>query len=216
MRVIFLGPPGSGKGTQAKRLQQTQSIPQVSTGDLLRKAVREGTALGREAKGYMDAGGLVPDRLVIDLLLERIGESDCSHGFILDGFPRTVAQAEALEEALQARSKPIDAVVNFEIDPAKLVERLVGRRVCPQGHGEWHVQFNPPRSEGHCDVCGAALIQREDDHEDRIRARMEAYRKDTEPLIGYYRQRGLLHDVDALAAMEAVAGQIEAAVTGGH
>jgi adenylate kinase len=210
MRVILLGPPGSGKGTQAKRLQEAQSIPQVSTGDLLRQAVRAGSALGREAKGHMDSGGLVPDRLVIELLLERIGQADCANGFILDGFPRTVAQAEALEKALAAKRKPIDAVISFEIDLAVLVERLVGRRVCPNGHGEWHVTFNPPRTAGKCDVCGAALIQREDDQEDRIRTRMETYRRDTEPLIGFYRQRGLLHDINALGPMEQVAGEIQA------
>ena len=208
MRVIFLGPPGSGKGTQAKRLQETESIPQVSTGDLLRQAVRAGSALGKEAKGHMDAGGLVPDRLVIDLLLERIAQPDCANGFILDGFPRTVAQAEALEAALAQKKRPIDAVVSFDIDLGLLVERLVGRRVCPKGHGEWHVRFNPPRKTGHCDVCGEALIQREDDQEDRIRTRMETYRRDTEPLIDYYGRRQVLHAIDALAPVETVSGAI--------
>jgi adenylate kinase len=208
MRVIFLGPPGSGKGTQAKRLQESEGIPQVSTGDLLRQAVRAGTALGKQAQGHMDSGGLVPDALVIELLLERIAKADCSHGFILDGFPRTVGQAEALEKALQVKGMPIDAVVSFEIDLSVLVERLVGRRVCPNGHGEWHVRFNPPQKAGHCDVCGATLIQREDDQEERIRTRMETYRRDTEPLIDYYRKRGLLRPVNALAPMDDVTGQI--------
>ena len=207
MRVIFLGPPGSGKGTQAKRLQETEGIPQISTGDLLRQAVRAGTALGKEAKGHMDSGGLVPDRLVVDLLLERIGQSDCAHGFILDGFPRTVPQAQALEAALK-KGPPIDAVISFDIDLGKLVERLVGRRVCPKGHGEWHVRFNPPRKAGTCDACGEALIQREDDQEDRIRTRMETYRRDTEPLIAYYGGRKVLHAVNALAPMEQVSGEI--------
>jgi adenylate kinase len=208
MRVIFLGPPGSGKGTQAKRLQEAEGIPQVSTGDLLRKAVREGSALGKEAKGHMDSGGLVPDRLVIELLLQRIEEPDCAKGFILDGFPRTVPQAEALEGALKKKKRPVDAVISFEIDLALLVERLVGRRVCPKGHGEWHVRFNPPRQAGRCDVCGEALIQREDDQEERIRTRMETYRRDTEPLIDFYGRRKLLHPVNALAPLEDVAGEI--------
>jgi adenylate kinase len=209
MRVIFLGPPGSGKGTQAKRVQEVRGIPQISTGDLLRAAVREGSELGREAKGHMDSGGLVPDKLVIALLLKRIEDPECSAGFILDGFPRTLPQAEALEAALRGQDKPIDTVVNFEIDPGQLVERLVGRRVCPNGHGEWHVAFNPPREPGRCDVCQAELIQREDDQEDRIRTRMDTYSRDTTPLIGFYRERGLLQSINALGAFEQVTGQIE-------
>ena len=204
MRVIFLGPPGSGKGTQAKRMQDAHGLPQVSTGDLLRQAVRDGTELGRQAKGFMDSGGLVPDELVIALLLERIGQADCRSGLILDGFPRTLAQAEALEAALEAKGQPIDAVVNFEIDLGELVERLVGRRVCPNGHGEWHVRFNPPRTEGRCDVCGEALIQREDDREERIRTRMETYKRDTAPLVEFYRERGLLRTINALGPLEEV------------
>lgn len=216
MRVIFLGPPGSGKGTQAKRLQEAEGIPQVSTGDLLRQATRAGTALGKEAKGHMDSGGLVPDKLVIALLLERIEQADCANGFILDGFPRTVAQAEALEVALGQKGKPVDAVISFEIDLAVLVERLVGRRVCPDGHGEWHVRFNPPSKAGRCDVCGKALIQREDDREDRIRTRMETYRRDTEPLVEYYRGRGSLHAINALGPLEEVTSQIEGIVASRH
>jgi adenylate kinase len=204
MRVIFLGPPGSGKGTQAKRMQDAHGLPQVSTGDLLRQAVRDGTELGRQAKEYMNSGGLVPDELVIALLLERIGQADCRSGLILDGFPRTLAQAEALEAALEAKGQPIDAVVNFEIDLGELVERLVGRRVCPNGHGEWHVRFNPPRTEGRCDVCGEALIQREDDREERIRTRMETYKRDTAPLVEFYRERGLLRTINALGPLEEV------------
>jgi adenylate kinase len=204
MRVIFLGPPGSGKGTQAKRMQDAHGLPQVSTGDLLRQAVRDGTELGRQAKEYMNSGGLVPDELVIALLLERIGQADCRSGLILDGFPRTLAQAEALEAALEAKGQPIDAVVNFEIDLGELVGRLVGRRVCPNGHGEWHVRFNPPRTEGRCDVCGEALIQREDDREERIRTRMETYKRDTAPLVEFYRERGLLRTINALGPLEEV------------
>jgi adenylate kinase len=182
----------------------------------LRQAVREGAALGKEAEGYMNSGGLVPDRLVIALLLERIARADCGKGFILDGFPRTVPQAEALERALQKAGQPIDAVISFEIDLAKLVERLVGRRVCPNGHGEWHVRFNPPREAGRCDACGAKLIQREDDQEERIRTRMETYRRDTEPLIDFYRPRGQVHAVDALATMDEVTTRIKAVLAGAN
>ena len=209
MRVIFLGPPGSGKGTQAKRLVASHGIPQISTGDLLREAVRDDTPLGREANGYMTAGNLVPDRLVIALLLERIRRPDCGGGFILDGFPRTLAQAEALEEALKEKAQPVEVVVNLEIDTGEVVERLIGRRVCPNGHGEWHIRFNPPKEANRCDRCGDPLIQREDDQEESIRTRMEAYSRDTKPLIDYYRNQGLLHTIDALGNLDQVAGKIE-------
>ncbi|MCH8885059.1 MAG: adenylate kinase [SAR324 cluster bacterium] len=209
MRVIFLGPPGSGKGTQAKRLVASHGIPQISTGDLLREAVRDDTPLGREANGYMTAGNLVPDRLVIALLLERIRRPDCGGGFILDGFPRTLAQAEALEEALKEKAQPVEVVVNLEIDTGEVVERLIGRRVCPNGHGEWHIRFNPPKEANRCDRCGDPLIQREDDQEESIRTRMEAYSRDTKPLIDYYRNQGLLHTIDALGNLDQVTGKIE-------
>jgi len=185
-----------------------RGIPQISTGDLLRNAVREGNDLGLEAKSYMDSGALVPDGLVIALLKKRIADPDCANGFILDGFPRTRVQAESLAKELHAAKMDIDAVINFEIDMAKLVERLVGRRVCPQGHGEWHVRFNPPREKGRCDACGEPLIQREDDQEDRIRKRFDAYRADTEPLIAYYSTLGSLHTVQALGDMDAVTEEI--------
>jgi adenylate kinase len=209
MKVIFLGPPGSGKGTQAKRMQAVHHIPQVSTGDLLRAAVRQGTALGKAAKEHMDAGRLVPDPLVIALILERIQERDCARGLILDGFPRTLGQAKALDEALKERKMKIDAVVNFDVDLAVLTERLVGRRVCPKGHGEWHVRFNPPRQAGRCDVCGEALIQREDDQEERIRTRLKAYQQDTAPLIDHYRKQQLLSSVNAVGELEEISAQIE-------
>lgn len=210
MRVIFLGPPGSGKGTQAKRLRQSRNTPQLSTGDLLRTAIREGTAIGRQVQSCMDAGDLVPDDLVVNLVLERIAAEDCRDGYILDGFPRTVNQAERLDEMLGSKGSAIDAVVNFAMDPQLVLERLVGRRVCPNGHGEWHLQYNPPDTPGRCETCGDPLIQREDDHEDRIVHRLEAYRKDTEPLILYYRERGLLHDVNPVGEFDGITKQIEA------
>ncbi len=209
MRVIFLGPPGSGKGTQAKRLMAARHIPQISTGDLLREAVGNSTESGLEAKEYMDSGRLVPDALVISLLLDRIQQPDCGDGFILDGYPRTVAQAESLKMKLTEEGKPIDKVVNFDSELSRLVERLVGRRVCPNGHGEWHVKFNLPTVPGRCDVCGEALIQREDDSEDRIRTRFETYLQDTQPLIDYYGELDMLESVDAMSDFASITAHIE-------
>lgn len=208
MRVIFLGPPGSGKGTQAKRLLEFHKVPQISTGDLLRAAVRNDTPLGHEVKEYMITGNLVPDRFVISLVLERIEESDCAEGFLLDGFPRTLAQATVLEKALGEKGWPVEVVVNFDIDPDEVVERLIGRRVCPNGHGEWHIRFNLPKEADRCDTCGEPLIQREDDHEEKIRTRVEAYTRDTEPLIDYYEKKGLLNTVNALGNMDEIAKQV--------
>ena len=212
MRVIFLGPPGAGKGTQAKRAQSAFGIPQLSTGDLLRAAVKEGTALGKQAQGFMNAGKLVPDDLVVALLAERLRQADCRSGFILDGFPRTAGQADALERELKKHGAPIDAVINFAVDAERLVERLVGRRICPNGHGEYHLSFHPPKSPGQCDVCGAALVHRPDDHEDQIRTRMEAYARDTQPLIEFYGKRGVLHTVQADGEIDAVTGEVKAAL----
>jgi adenylate kinase len=209
MRIIFLGPPGSGKGTQAKRLQESLKIPQLSTGDLLRAAVRDGTQLGLEAKKFMDEGHLVPDEVVISLIVERMEADDCKEGFILDGFPRSGPQAEALEKELEGRNKPIDLVINLEIDQGRLVERLVGRRVCPNGHGEWHIRFNPPRVDTKCDSCGEDLVHREDDQESKIVTRLEAYGKNTEPLIVFYRERGILGDVTAEGDMDDISRRIK-------
>lgn len=212
MRIIFLGPPGSGKGTQAKLLRNDLQIPQLSTGDLLRAAVKARSELGQQAKSFMDGGHLVPDDLVISLIVQRMEQPDCERGFILDGFPRTEPQAEALAEALKARGKPIDVVINFEIDQALLVERLEGRRICPHGHGEWHLKFNPPRNDEKCDECGEALVHREDDHKDKVVNRLEAYRRDTEPLQAYYRERGILRDIAAEGDLAQISRRIRALV----
>lgn len=189
-------------------MQESANVPQLSTGDLLRAAARDGSSLGQEAKDYMDNGHLLPDPLVISVIMQRLDEEDCKDGFILDGFPRTGKQAEALEAALEQRGTPIDAVIDFEINLDHVVERLVGRRICPNGHGEWHIEFHRPKVENKCDVCGEPLIHREDDQEDRIVTRLKVYQTDTEPLRQFYADRGLLNTVSADGAIDEIAQKI--------
>jgi adenylate kinase len=198
MKLILLGPPGAGKGTQAKMLTEKFSIPQISTGDILRAAVKEGTPMGRKAKAFMDAGGLVPDAVVVGIVRERLQEDDCRSGFILDGFPRTVAQADALQASLQEMDKELDRVVSLAVDAEALVERLTGRRTCRQCGRGYHVKFDPPQQAGICDACGGALFQRDDDQEQTIRKRLQVYADQTAPLISYYRQAGVLMELDGM------------------
>lgn len=198
MKLILLGPPGAGKGTQAQMLMERYGIPQISTGDMLRAAVKNGTPMGLKAKACMDAGALVPDAVVVGIVEERLRQPDCGAGFILDGFPRTLPQADALQATLVALDKELDAVVSLEVDVDALVERLVGRRSCPSCGAGYHVRFDPPRQEGVCDRCGAGLIQREDDQETTIRKRMEVYRQQTAPLVDYYGKAGLLRSVNGM------------------
>lgn len=202
--IIMLGAPGSGKGTQAKKMSERFGIPQISTGDMLREAVKQGTEMGRKAKSFMDQGGLVPDEVVIGIVRDRLNASDCAQGFILDGFPRTIPQAEALDTVLGELGKKITGVLSLEVDEADLMERLCGRRTCPGCGAMFHVQFNPPKTEGTCDKCGGSLIQRDDDREETIRARLVNYKKSTEPLIGYYRGTGTLQSVRAAGEIEAI------------
>ncbi len=198
MRVILLGPPGAGKGTQAKILTERYRVPQISTGDILRAAVAAGTPLGKEAKSYMDRGVLAPDEVVIGIVRDRLTESDCQSGYLLDGFPRTVTQAEALTRILKELGTPLPTVVSLEVSEEELVRRLAGRRTC-EGCGEpFHAGFHPPRVSGICDKCGGNLIQREDDREETIRRRLQVYREQTEPLIGYYKTQGLLKTVEGM------------------
>ena len=184
MRLILLGGPGAGKGTQANFIKDQYSIPQISTGDMLRAAVKAGTKLGLEAKGYMDSGGLVPDGVIIGLVKERIQEPDCENGFLFDGFPRTIPQADAMKEAGVA----IDAVVDIDVPDEEIIKRMSGRRVHLASGRTYHVTFNPPKAEGKDDVTGEPLIQRDDDKEETVKKRLDVYHAQTEPLIGYYRE----------------------------
>lgn len=202
--LILLGPPNAGKGTQAKLLFADFRIPQISTGDILRQAIKDGTPLGQKAKPIMEAGQLVPDELVIDIVKERLQQPDCAHGFILDGFPRTIPQAEALEKALADLGRKLDAVVSLEVPTQLLVERASGRRSCPKDGSVYHVSQNPPKRQGYCDACGTGLIQREDDRPERVETRMQEYAKKTAPLKDYYKGKGLLREVDGVGTPEGI------------
>lgn len=211
MNLILLGPPNAGKGTQSKKLFADFHIPQISTGDILRQAVRDGTPLGKQAGPLMDAGQLVPDALVIGIVGERLKASDCAQGFVLDGFPRTIPQAEALDQALEQLGKKIDAVVSLEVPREKLVERGSGRRSCPKDGSVYHVYQNPPKRAGYCDRCGTGLIQRPDDTEEKIRERLDIYDRQTAPLKDYYAKMGLLKTVDGVGSPEGIYAEIKAA-----
>lgn len=206
--IILLGAPGSGKGTQAKKLSASYSIPQISTGDMLREAVKNGTEMGRQAKGFMDRGALVPDEVVIGIVKDRLAAPDCEKGFILDGFPRTIPQAEALDRVVKELGKEINLVLSLEVDEDEILERLCGRRTCSGCGAMYHVRFHPPKAEGKCDQCGGALFQRDDDKEETIRARLVHYKKSTEPLIAHYRGTGAVRSVQATGEIETIFQQI--------
>lgn len=212
MNLILLGGPGAGKGTQAKKLIDKYQIPQISTGDILRAAVKEGTPLGKKAKEYMDAGKLVPDEVVIGIVEERLKQPDCKKGFILDGFPRTVAQAEALDQALKKMGTALDHVISIEVDEEELVTRLTGRRTCknPNCGMMYHIKFNPPKKEGVCDKCGSELYQRDDDNETTVRSRLATYNQATKPLIDYYRNKGLLRPIQGVGSIDDIFNKIVA------
>lgn len=195
MRIILLGPPGSGKGTQAKLLSERLRIPQISTGDMLRAAVKSGTPLGREAKAYMDRGALVPDEVIIGLVRERLQAPDCDRGYILDGFPRTVAQAEALEKTLGDLRLNLDHVLCLDVPSEDLVVRIAGRRTCRTCGAMSHVRFSPTKRQGVCDLCGGETYQRDDDGEDTVRKRLAVYAEQTAPLVRFYEGRGLLRRI---------------------
>lgn len=209
MNVVLLGPPGAGKGTQAIRVSAHFNIPHISTGDIFRRAVADGTPLGLKAKEFMNRGELVPDDIVIGIVTQRLEEPDCSNGFLLDGFPRTEPQAEALVNALQISGKSIDKVLNIEVDRDELISRLTGRRTC-RGCGKvYHLKFDPPKTPTICDVCGGALWQREDDSEETVINRLKVYEAQTAPLVDYYKKRGILVSVDGGQPVETVFNRID-------
>ncbi|MDI6894011.1 MAG: adenylate kinase [Bacillota bacterium] len=214
MRVVLLGPPGSGKGTQAARLGVSWGVPHVSTGDAFRQAVAEGTPLGKLAQEYMQRGELVPDQVVNGAVAARLGRDDCARGFVLDGYPRTLPQAEALEEMLRERGPGLDAVVDLVVSEEELVRRASGRRVCSQCGASYHLEFRAPRQAGRCDTCGGELIQREDDRPQTVARRLAVYRRQTAPLVEFYRDRGLLVEVDGVGTVEEVTRAILEAVDG--
>ena len=206
--IILLGAPGAGKGTQAKKISSSFSVPQISTGDMLREAVKKGTEMGLKAKSFMDAGGLVPDEVVIGIVRDRLTAKDCDKGFILDGFPRTIPQAQALDRVVKELGKEIRVVLSLEVDEKELLERLTGRRTCTACGAMYHVRFNPPKSDGKCDKCRTALIQRDDDKEETIKARLVNYKKSTEPLLDYYKGTGKIKAVKATGEIDAIYNNI--------
>jgi adenylate kinase len=213
LNLILLGPPGAGKGTQAERLREDFGLPHISTGDILRAQVAEGTELGEQAKRYMDAGELVPDKVIVGMIVARIDAGDARDGFLLDGFPRNEGQADALGEALAGLDRRLTAVLLIEVPDEELVRRLAGRRVCVKNPTHiYHVEFDPPKHEGVCDQDGSRLLQREDDREETIRRRLEVYHSQTEPLIGYYDRAGLLRRLDGRRDAEEVHAHIRATV----
>lgn len=217
MRLIFIGPAGAGKGTQARLLEERHGIPQIATGNMFRDQIAAGTELGLEAKSYLESGALVPDDLTVRMLLTRLAEDDARKGFVLDGFPRTVKQAEVLEQALKDKGLALDAVIYFKVDEAALIERICGRYSCAKCGEGYHDTFKQPKAAGVCDKCGSTeFIRRADDTEAVLRTRLVAFNEQTAPLLPFYEQRGLLKTVDGMADMAHVAADIEGVLQNGH
>ena len=208
MRLVLLGAPGAGKGTQAKKLVDKFGIPQISTGDILRKAVADGTPLGKEAKIIMDKGELVPDSVVIGLVKERLAQDDCKNGYILDGFPRNTAQAEELDKVLSEMNAPLDVALSVDVDKNDLMKRLTGRRTCRGCQQMFNIHFSPPKKDGVCDKCGGELYQRDDDKEETIKNRLDVYEKATAPLIDYYGKKGILKSVEGVGSIDDIFNKI--------
>lgn len=214
MRIVLLGAPGSGKGTQARKLMERYGIPQISTGDILRQAVSEGTELGLKAKKDMDAGRLVADEIVVGLIRERLKEADAQKGFVLDGFPRSLPQAKALDRELQKLGQPLDHVLLISVEEEALMKRLTGRRTCKECGHMFNVYYNPPQVQGVCDLCGGELQQRDDDNEDTIINRLRVYQEQTEPLVDYYDAQGILTRIDGAGSMDEVFERVRRAAGG--
>lgn len=208
MKIIMLGAPGAGKGTQAKKIAEVCNVPHISTGDIFRANIKNGTPLGAKAKEYMDKGLLVPDELVCDLVVDRIQQSDCEKGYILDGFPRTIPQAEALTNALNAIGQKMDYAINIEVPDENIIQRMSGRRACVGCGATYHVVYNPTKVEGVCDACGEALILRDDDKPETVKNRLNVYHDQTQPLIDYYTKQGILVEVDGTKNMDEVFADI--------
>lgn len=214
MNLILMGLPGAGKGTQAEKIVEKYAIPHISTGDMFRSAIKEGTALGNEAKTYMDKGELVPDEVTIGIVKERLSKPDCEKGFLLDGFPRTVAQAEALERLLNELNTKLDYVLHVKVPTEKLIERLTGRRICPTCGATYHVEFNPPKQEGICDHDGTELIQREDDQPETVKNRLDVNIEQTQPLLDFDEDKGYLVAIDGDQDIDEVFNQIDDTIGG--
>ncbi|SDY11467.1 adenylate kinase [Lachnobacterium bovis] len=204
MKIIMLGAPGAGKGTQAKQISTKYEIPHISTGDIFRANIKNGTDLGKKAKEYMDKGALVPDELTCDLVMDRIQQEDCKNGFILDGFPRTIPQAEALENALTAAQQTMDYAINVDVPDENIIKRMGGRRACLNCGATYHVEFNPTKVEGVCDSCGSEIVLREDDKPETVKNRLNVYHNQTQPLIDFYNKKGILKTVDGTQSLDKV------------
>lgn len=204
MKIVMLGAPGAGKGTQAKRIAEKYSIPHISTGDIFRANIKNGTELGKKAKEYMDKGLLVPDELTLDLIMSRFAEADCANGYVLDGFPRTIPQAEALTKALKDINDKLDYAVNVEVPDESIINRMSGRRACLACGGTYHIVYNPTKKEGICDACGGELVLRADDQPETVKNRLNVYHNQTQPLIDYYKAEGIFEEVDGTQDMNKV------------
>ncbi|MBR6228686.1 MAG: adenylate kinase [Eubacterium sp.] len=204
MKIVMLGAPGAGKGTQAKMISEKYNIPHISTGDIFRANIKEGTELGKKAKAYMDEGKLVPDELTCDLVVDRIAQDDAANGYVLDGFPRTIPQAEALTNALNARGEKLDFAIDVEVPDENIVNRMSGRRACVKCGGTYHIKYNPTKVEGVCDACGGELTLRDDDKPEVVADRLKVYHEQTQPLIDYYSKEGILKEVDGTVDLKDV------------